>query len=246
MLETGTVIVDHYRRNATLEVGNVQYRGLHIHALEGVHEFVGDLAARVLEPGSNVLDLAAGTGAMCLRLKDLGMNPTGCDLVVENFRLHGSVPFVAANFNHVFPGVFLDRFDGVVASEVIEHIENPRHFLRQCFSVLKPGGQLILSTPNVDSAFSRAMLVRFGTFNWFRPQNYAIDGHITPVPLMVLRSALSEAGFNLLEVASVGKCQFSFRSWWKLHMLAAILRMIDGGKTQQKEILVILAQKPRS
>jgi SAM-dependent methyltransferase len=245
MQETGTVIVENYRRSATLEAGDVQYRGLRIHALEGLHEFVGEIAARAFEPGSNVLDLAAGTGAMCLRLKDLGMNPTGCDLVVENFRLHDSVPFVAANFNEVFPVEFLNRFEGVVASEIIEHLENPRHFLRQSFSVLKPGGHLILTTPNVDNAFSRAMLVRFGNFAWFRPQNYAIDGHITPLPLMVLRNAMAEAGFNILEVTSVGECIFSFWSWWKLHTLAALLRLVDRGNTQQKEILVILAQKPR-
>jgi 2-polyprenyl-3-methyl-5-hydroxy-6-metoxy-1,4-benzoquinol methylase len=244
MQEAGTVIVEHYRESATQDAGDVHYRGLRIHALEGLHEFVGDMAARVFEPGSQVLDLAAGTGAMCLRLKDLEMNPTGCDLVVENFRLHESVPFVSANFNQVFPVEFLDRFEGVVASEIIEHLENPRHFLRQVFSVLKPGGQLILTTPNVDNAFSRAMLVRFGTFNWFRQQQYEIDGHITPLPLMVLRNAMAEAGFNFLEVTSVGECIFSFWSWWKLHILAALLRLVDHGHTQQKEILVILAQKP--
>jgi SAM-dependent methyltransferase len=145
---------------------------------------------------------------MCLRLKDFGMSPTGCDLVVENFRLHDIVPFVAANFNQVFPVEFLDRFEGVVASEIIEHLENPRQFLRQVFSILKPGGQLILTTPNVDNAFSRAMLVRFGTFNGFRQQQYAIDGHITPLPLMVLRNAMAEAGFNILEVTSVGGVYF--------------------------------------
>lgn len=245
MQETETVIVEHYRRSANKDVGNVQYRGLRIHALEGVHEFVGDIAARVFAPGSNVLDLAAGTGAMCMRLKDLGLSPTGSDLVVENFRLHDSMPFVAANFNHVFPAEFLDRFEGVVASEIIEHLENPRHFLRQCFAVLKPGGHLILTTPNVDSALSRALLVRIGTFKWFGQQQYAIDGHITPLPLIVLRNAMAEAGFNILEVTSVGECDISFWSWWKLHTLAALLRMVDCGDTPQKEILVILAQKPK-
>ena len=244
MQDTGTIIVEHYRKAASQDAGKVHYKGLHIHAVEGLHEFIGAIASRVFVAGSDVLDLAAGSGAMCLRLKDLGMNPTGCDLVVENFRLRDSIPFVAANLNQSFPAEFLDRFDGILASEIIEHLENPRHFLRQCFSVLKPGGHLILTTPNVDSSLSRAILVRFGVFQWFSQKNYKVDGHITPLPRMVLRNALAEAGFNILEETSVGKREFSFWSWWKIIALAALLRLVDSCDTPQNEILVVLAQKP--
>ena len=155
MREGGTVIVEAYRKAAGEHAGDNNYRGLRIHALYGLHEFVGALAERTFAAGSNVLDLAAGSGALCLRLKDSGFNPTACDLVDENFRLHDSVPFVAANLNQDFPAEFAGRFEGIVATEIVEHLENPRHFLRQCFSALKPGGQLILTTPNVDSALSR-------------------------------------------------------------------------------------------
>jgi len=40
------------------------------------------------------------------------------------------------------------RFDAVLAGEVIEHLEDPYRFLRSCREVLRPGGRLILSTPN--------------------------------------------------------------------------------------------------
>jgi 2-polyprenyl-3-methyl-5-hydroxy-6-metoxy-1,4-benzoquinol methylase len=194
MQKGGTVIVEMYRKAASQDAGsNNQYRGLRIHAQNGVHESVGAIAARVLAPGSNVLDMAAGSGALCLRLKDMGLNPIACDLVAENFRLHDSLPFIAANLNQDFPSELLDRFDGITATEIVEHLENPRHFLRQCFSSLKPGGCLILTTPNVDSALSRAMLIRYGAFQWFSQKNYQSEGHITPLPLTVLRNAMAEA-----------------------------------------------------
>lgn len=40
------------------------------------------------------------------------------------------------------------RFDAVVAGEVIEHMEDPYRFLRGCGALLRPGGRLVLSTPN--------------------------------------------------------------------------------------------------
>lgn len=244
MREDGTIIVESYRNAARRDGGDNHYRGLRIHALAGLHEMVGTIAARVFATGSEVLDLAAGSGALCLRLKDLGLNPTACDLVVENFRLRESIPFIVANLNHDLPAELLGRFDGITATEIVEHIENPRHFLRQCFSALKPGGYLILTTPNVDSALSRAMLVRFGAFGWFSQDNYQVDGHITPIPLTVLRNAMAEAGFNILEVTSAGKREAAFWSWWKMHVFAALLRVVDSCNTEQNEILVVLARKP--
>jgi SAM-dependent methyltransferase len=246
MKDSGTLILEKYRRAAAEQPGESEYgyRGLSIHAWRGVHECVGSMASRILPPGSRVIDMAAGSGAMCLRLKDAGFAITGCDLVRENFRLDGTVPFVTANLNHDFSAQFSEPFDGITAAEIIEHLENPRHFLRQCFALLKPGGHLILTTPNVDSALARAIWVRSGTFKWFTERDYRNEGHITPLPLMVLRNAIAEPGFDILEITSVGEQKTSFMSWWKMYALAAVLRAVDGCNTPQKEILVVLAQRP--
>lgn len=42
----------------------------------------------------------------------------------------------------------LDRFDCVVLSEVIEHVNNPAEFLEACLKTLKPGGSLFVTTFN--------------------------------------------------------------------------------------------------
>lgn len=242
MPESGQLILEKYREAASQDAGENQYGGLRIHALEGVHELVGSVAARVFEAGSSILDLASGSGAMCLRLKDIGLHPTGSDLVEENFRLLQAIPFINANLNQDFPAELADSFDGITAIEIIEHLENPRHFLRQCFSILKPGGYLILTTPNIDNAFSRATWVRLGYFRRFSQREYRQDGHITPLPLMVLRNAMTEAGFRIVKETSVGEREIS-RSWWKMSALAALLKMLDSCDTPQKEILIVLAQR---
>lgn len=43
---------------------------------------------------------------------------------------------------------YKNYYDGVVASEVIEHVINPELFMKSCIKALKPGGKLFITTPN--------------------------------------------------------------------------------------------------
>lgn len=41
-----------------------------------------------------------------------------------------------------------DRYDTILAGEVVEHLDSPQAFLAGCFTILNPGGTLVISTPN--------------------------------------------------------------------------------------------------
>jgi SAM-dependent methyltransferase len=41
-----------------------------------------------------------------------------------------------------------ERFDTVVAGQLLEHLDNPVRFLKDCYDILNPGGRVVLSTPN--------------------------------------------------------------------------------------------------
>src|SRR5205085_8776424 len=86
-------------------------------------------------------------------------------------------------------------FDLIMAVELIEHLENPRHLLRECLGILRPGGRLIVTTPNINSPVSKAMFLRFGTLAWFSDTDYKLRGHITPVSAWQLRHCAEESGF---------------------------------------------------
>lgn len=69
-----------------------------------------------------------------------------------------------------------DPVDIIVAGEVIEHVMNPGRALKSCAEVLKPGGSLILSTPNPDgfSYWRKAMFGQTGNLThtcWIDPFN---------------------------------------------------------------------------
>lgn len=180
------------------------YQGLPIHALDGLHGFVAAQAGHFLAPGASVLDLGAGSGAMCRRLMDMGMEVTAIDLVAENFRLAGQVPFISADLNQDFSAKLPGRFGGIVAVEIVEHLENPRNFLRECHRLLNAGGYLVLSTPNIDNPVAKGMYLKSGTFQWFTDYNYAYDGHIMPLSQWLLRKIIEEAGFSIEWAGSFG------------------------------------------
>jgi len=236
-----------YREQAKgLKDDDINYQGLRMHAVEGLHDMVGDIAVAEFPKGAEVLDVASGSGAMCLRLQEAGFNMTGCDMVEENFKLKGRVPFQALDLNTEFSRTIGKLYDAVTATEIIEHLENPRQFLRQCFACLKPGGKLLLSTPNLESALSKAMYITSGTSRWYTDRDYMEYGHITPMPLWVLRKAALEAGFKIDRVTSQAEYTGPWKGWWKMRLVTSLMRALDRAGSPQGDILIMLAHKPAS
>ncbi|HAB19346.1 MAG TPA: class I SAM-dependent methyltransferase [Verrucomicrobiota bacterium] len=179
------------------------------------------------------LDVGAGWGHLIHRLQisHPQIECQGIDYNPAHFELHG-VPIAHGDFN-------VDRlpypdasFDLVTCTEVVEHLENYRHVLREAFRVTRPGGWLVVSTPNVLSLKSRWVYFIHGFFVYFDPQPLKDDSrfypgqrHITPVPFFHLGHALLDAGFS--EVTP--HCDKSQRSssFWAA-VLGPLLRLFAG------------------
>ena len=101
----------------------------------------------------SILDVGCGTGIMItLPLASIGYRVAGIDIhrgSVEEARRMS--PYTNLTFRHADPGVLLEareRYDIVIASEVLEHLAEPLGFLRVLRGLLRPGGMLTLTTPN--------------------------------------------------------------------------------------------------
>ncbi|HIE94962.1 MAG TPA: methyltransferase domain-containing protein [Acidobacteria bacterium] len=84
--------------------------------------------------------------------------------------------------------------DVVTAVETIEHLENPRALVRQLVRLAKPGGWILLTTPNQRSVLSLVTLLLKGQFSAFQDTDY--PAHITALLESDLRRIGSELGLT--------------------------------------------------
>jgi len=150
------------------------------------------------EKRGKLLDVGAGTGAFSRKLKAEGFDVTACDISPQNFVAEGIV-CKKADLNTTFP--FSDaEFDFVVSAEVIEHIENPWFFLRELYRITKPGGTVIISTPNLHNWYVRLYFALTSKmFNFL--SSYEKIGHITPIFVWNL-ARMAEGRFDIEKVTT--------------------------------------------
>jgi SAM-dependent methyltransferase len=150
------------------------------------------------------LDLGCWMGDFC-KLLPPAWEKWGIDLE-RHPELPREVNFIKANIEEGFP-VKECAFDLVFAGEVIEHLRATQVFLGRCFQVLKPGGQLILTTPNLACWLNLWRWLSLGQ-PFCVNSDAGQDGHVRYLAPVTLKKALEKAGFELLHLTSVGGVEF--------------------------------------
>ena len=176
-----------------------------------VETLVDEFLAEDMVRGKETLDVGCGLGYFSKRLSERGADLTACDigpgLVERTRRLVGCKAVVADALDLV--GQFgRARFDLVVSSECIEHTPSPGRALEQMAAVLKPGGYLAVSTPNIVWS----PVVKLATALRLRP----FDGHERFSSWRGVRRVLRGSGINI--VAERGLHLFPFQ--FPLHRLS--------------------------
>jgi 2-polyprenyl-3-methyl-5-hydroxy-6-metoxy-1,4-benzoquinol methylase len=150
--------------------------------------------------GGRALDFGAGTGrlARLLAERERFTQVDAADIVAYEGASAGGVHWILGDLNERLP-VPDGTYDLIVAAEVIEHLENPRFLAREWFRLLRPGGALVLSTPNNESWRSVVSLLFRGHFASFTGPSY--PAHISALLRADIERVLSEAGFRGVEFA---------------------------------------------
>lgn len=180
------------------------------------HASTNDTVFRLLADrgfdGARILDVGAGEGYFSRlvgeHLKQRGVSPASvlraCDLYPAMFR-YPDVPCDGIDAAGRLP--YPDgTFSAACAVEVVEHLEDQFHFVRELYRVVRPGGRVIVTTPNLLNVNSRLRYLANGFWLLFDPLSLRSTdpvhtaGHIHPISFYYLAYIFHRAGFRTVRV----------------------------------------------
>lgn len=151
-------------------------------APEGINQFIFQ-TLKLKNKDSKILVLGSGKGAFEeILLKKRFYNITSVDYYNDLKQdIFEKVKFVRIDLNSEFYHILKDKkFDVIIAIEVLEHIFSPYLFIKNVKKILTKNGILVISTPNIESKFSRIFYLIFGKPAFFIDEPFP-GGHFSPI-----------------------------------------------------------------
>ncbi len=152
-----------------------------------------------------VLDIGCGIGATLAYHKQRGCEAYGIEA-------DGNVQPIARRYGleirqGIFDGTQFESgyFDYVTLDQVAEHVTDPNALMRGVARVLKPGGKVVITTPNPNSAGARL----FGR-KWL---NWHIPYHLQFYTKRSLRKVAEQAGLKLVGAKTVTASEWQYYQW---------------------------------
>ncbi len=148
------------------------------------------------QPTGKLLDLGAACGFMIEAALEAGYDARGVEFSEEAIRL--AAPGIrdrihAGDVTELEPG----EYDVITAFDILEHAHDPLAALRQWSDLLRPGGLLVLTSPDTDSIFRKVLGSRWPMLQPFQHTALFSGG--------AMAGFLESAGLRLLELRSAEK-----------------------------------------
>ncbi|MCI2424435.1 class I SAM-dependent methyltransferase [Candidatus Acetothermia bacterium] len=169
-------------------------------------------------PGK-LLDVGCGNGRFLVRMQELGWEVTGVEpdgeaakVALERFGLsvhEGALEEVA------FPD---DTFDAITMSHVVEHLPDPISTISECRRILKKGGRLVVTVPNIES-----LSYRIYREAW---RGLEVPRHLFLFSSPTLRACVERSGLQLLELRTTAR---TARWMWAASRLIRRNGILSGG-----------------
>ncbi|HKQ05049.1 MAG TPA: methyltransferase domain-containing protein [Blastocatellia bacterium] len=205
---------------------------------------VGQLITQRLSRPAAILDLGCGTGNLAFHLSRQGYDVTACDIaeqmIEEGQRAFAGAPIrwlrLSANWQRL--PLTSAAFEAVVATSVFEYLHDPDAVLGECNRVLKPGGWLIFTAPDV------------------RNRRRKLEKFLRPLAVRLARSAafkLIPAAQRYLIYLSVSRQRLTPGQWREMAERQGFSAALDttadttGGRAPEcgKYMLLLQFQKQR-
>ena len=158
-------------------------------------------------PGAKVLDLGYGDGHSFNNLKKLSLNQKLEVTVVEGAKTLVEVAIQNSPKNFAIVHGFFENFDTVskfdiiIASHVLEHVDDPTGLLLQLRKLLNPDGIIIGIVPNSESIHRQlAVILRLQEKLDTLSARDLLVGHQRVYSVFTLNNDIAKAGFELVEI----------------------------------------------
>lgn len=231
--------LDYWNEGGALE--DFKNYGEKVRIIGEVKKLTGDT------PGETLLDVGCGTGEFLKAGSDAGFDVTGIDVdatTTEHItKKYGFRTVTGLLGPDTFPA---GKFDVVVLSHVIEHLQKPIELLGVIHGILKPNGLFVMCTPNSDSLEEDIHHV-YGRVRHDRSKCYYLSPFLNPYHII---------GFNrksartILERSGFAVEYFKVRSGleWEDQRLKFIMRSIKvmGALVNKGMSIVTISRKPVS
>jgi 2-polyprenyl-6-hydroxyphenyl methylase / 3-demethylubiquinone-9 3-methyltransferase len=182
-----------------------------------------------------ILDIGCGAGLLCEPFTRLGAQVIGVDPSASNIaaaRLHADKGHLSIDYRctSVEQMDVRERFDIVLAMEVIEHVTDVGMFLNRCAAMLKPGGLMVVSTINRTwKSFALAIVGAEYILRWLPRGTHQWEKFVTPVEL---ETAIERSG--LAVIAERGVIYNPFADRWQLSSDMDVNYMLVAQRLQHK------------
>lgn len=206
-------------------------------------EVLSCLEAR--DAGATILEIGSMPGQFTVLLKRLGYDVQGVDIDpsrIAPFWAKHEIPVAKVDVEQErlpFPD---DRFAIVLFTEILEHLRmNPLHALAEVHRVLRPGGKIIVSTPNI-TPMNRLEFLLGGSYQgnpveeFGKLEKIGHMGHIRLYSLSEVRGLLEHAGFTVRSCTYKG--HVVLRGWKE-----KLLGLLYPNKEQLRRFVFVVATK---
>ncbi|XP_055375639.1 ubiquinone biosynthesis O-methyltransferase, mitochondrial-like [Condylostylus longicornis] len=172
--------------------------------------------------GVNILDVGCGGGILSESLANLHANVTGIDLgedliTVAKEHLRSRTKKYQNSLKYEVESIEKhaqkneSKYDAVILSEVIEHINDKVEFIKNCVETLRVGGSIFITTPN-KTILSRLFVIEFAEkcTNVVPKGTHTYEKFISPLDLQRILDS-----FNCNTIIVNGMCYDFLSNKWK-------------------------------
>lgn len=140
-----------------------------------------------------LLDVGCGKGDFITRMQQQGWEVEGLEVDAEAVEYARTEKRLTVHLGSLEDSGFPDNtFDVITSNHVIEHVHDPVTLIRECMRVLKPGGKLVLATPNIES-FGHEVFKS----DW---SHLDVPRHLQLFTMKTLHECAVKAGFQSVDV----------------------------------------------